>query len=110
VSPWNRGPVTARWTERAPYGRARHGTALPHSERLRHNGVVSAKEELRRLVEDLPEASAAQLLHELALRSDLNHAEEQLARGEFNEYDQDTIRDLADAVKRRGQERLAARA
>jgi hypothetical protein len=77
-------------------------------ERLRHNGVVSAKEELRRLVEDLPEASAAQLLQELALRSDLNHAEEQLARGEFSEYDRDTIRDLADAVKRRGQERLAA--
>jgi len=68
---------------------------------------MSAKEELRRLVEALPEASAAQLLKELALRSDLDHAEQQLARGEFTEFDQDTIRDLADSVKRRGEERLA---
>jgi hypothetical protein len=68
---------------------------------------MSAKEELRRLVDTLPEASAAQLLNELALRSDLNHAEEQLARAEFSEFDQDTIHDLADAVKRRGEERLA---
>jgi len=68
---------------------------------------MSAKEDLHRLVDSLPEAQAARLLDELMLRSELDHADEQLARGEFSEYDETTIQGLAEAVKARGRARLA---
>jgi hypothetical protein len=68
---------------------------------------MSAKEELHRLVDTLPETQAARLLDELKLRSEIDHADEQLARGEFTDYDETTISDLAEAVKTRGRLRLA---
>jgi hypothetical protein len=68
---------------------------------------MSAKEELHRLVDTLPEAQAARLLDELKLRSEIDHADEQLARGEFTDYDETTISGLAEAVKTRGCLRLA---
>ena len=36
-----------------------------------------------------------------------SHAGEQLDRGEYSEYDENTIQDLAERVKTRGQARLA---
>jgi hypothetical protein len=68
---------------------------------------MSAKEDLHRLVDGLPEAQAARLLDELTLRSELDHADEQLARGEFSDYDETTILGLAEAVKARGRAHLA---
>jgi hypothetical protein len=41
------------------------------------------------------------------LRRALDEAEEQLNRGEFTDYDEQTIRDLVESVKARGQARLA---
>lgn len=72
-----------------------------------HNKVMSVKEELHRLVDGLPEAQAAHLLDELKFRQELDEAEDQLARGEFTDYDETTIQGLADAVKARGRARLA---
>lgn len=69
---------------------------------------MSAKEQLRDLVEGLDEDQAADLLNTLALRSAIDHADRQLENGEFTEYNENTIQDLAEAVKRRGKERLAA--
>ena len=43
----------------------------------------------------------------LALSDELRRADEQLANGEFTEYDANTIQDLAEDVKSRGMARLA---
>ena len=69
---------------------------------------MSAKEQLRDLVDGLDEGQAADLLNTLALRAAIDHADRQIENGEFTEYDENTIQDLAEAVKRRGKERLAA--
>jgi hypothetical protein len=44
-----------------------------------------------------------------AIRAELDHADDQLVRGEYLEYDESNLRDLAERVKARGQERLAER-
>lgn len=43
----------------------------------------------------------------LALKRDLEEADAEIERGEYSEYDCDTIHELAEAVKARGLERLA---
>ena len=69
---------------------------------------MSAKEQLRDLVDGLNEDQAADLLNTLALRAAIDEADRQIENGEFTEYDENTIQDLVEAVKRRGKERLAA--
>jgi Arc/MetJ-type ribon-helix-helix transcriptional regulator len=44
----------------------------------------------------------------IALRKDLQEADEQFERGEYEEYDLDNIHELAEDVVARGMERLAA--
>jgi hypothetical protein len=39
-------------------------------------------------------------------RADLDHADDQLASGQFTEYDETTICELAERVKTRGAERI----
>jgi hypothetical protein len=69
---------------------------------------VSAKEQLLHWVDRLDENEAADVLDMLTLRTKIDEADRQIENGEFTEYDEDTIHDLAEAVKRRGKERLAA--
>jgi hypothetical protein len=68
---------------------------------------VSAKEQLRDLVEGLDEDQAADLLKTLALRAAIDEADRQIENGEFTEYDEDTLQDLVEDVKRRGAALLA---
>ena len=72
---------------------------------------MSVKEELHSMVEALPEYQATWVLEELRklqeLLAAIDHSDEQLARGEYTEYDENTILDLAEDVKRRGMARLA---
>jgi putative addiction module CopG family antidote len=42
-----------------------------------------------------------------ALRRDLQEADDQLARGEYTEYDENTLHELVDDIRTRGMERLA---
>jgi hypothetical protein len=69
---------------------------------------VSAKQQLLHWVDSLDENEAADLLKMLTLRAEIDEADRQLENGEFTDYNEDTIHELAEAVKRRGKERLAA--
>ena len=70
---------------------------------------MSVKEELRDLIEWLPEDKAAILLDELRkyrdVRVAIDRADQQLANGEYTDYD--SIQDLTADNKRRGMARLA---
>ena len=41
-----------------------------------------------------------------AIRAEIDHADEQLEGGEFEEYDESTIQEFAEDIKSRGQARL----
>jgi hypothetical protein len=69
---------------------------------------VSAKQQLLHWVDSLDENEAADLLKMLTLRAEIDKADRQLENGEFTDYNEDTIHESAEAVKRRGKERLAA--
>ncbi len=71
-----------------------------------HNKVVSAKEQLTRLVDSLDEDEAADVLNLLALRAKIDEADRELERGEFTDYDENSIQQLAEDVKRRGRTHL----
>ena len=68
---------------------------------------MSAKEQLRDLVDGLDEDQAADLLNTLALRAAIDEADREIENGEFTEYDEDTLQDLVEDVKRRGTALLA---
>jgi Arc/MetJ-type ribon-helix-helix transcriptional regulator len=69
-------------------------------ERLRSGSYQSAAE----VIEDAFEALAErENFH--AIRAELDHADGQLARGEYTGYDENTILDLAGRIKTRGQAR-----
>jgi antitoxin ParD1/3/4 len=70
-------------------------------ERLQSGSYNSATEVVEDAFEALTEPENFQ-----AIRAELDHADEQLERGEYTEYDENTIRDLADQIKTRGQVRL----
>lgn len=72
------------------------------NERLQRGSYKSATE----VIEDAFEA-LAERENFRAIRTELDHADEQLARGEYTEYDENTIRDLAERIKTRGRARLA---
>ena len=72
------------------------------NERLQRGSYKSASEVIERAFDALEEREQAQ-----AVRRDLDEADEQLDRGEFTEYDEAGIRDLAKQVKARGLARLA---
>ena len=55
---------------------------------------MSAKEQLRDLVDGLDEDQAADLLNTLALRAAIDEADREIENGEFTEYDEDTLQDL----------------
>ena len=70
-------------------------------ERLQSGAYSSATE----VIEDAFEAlTERENFH--AVRAELDHADTQLERGEYTEYDENTIHDLADQIKARGQLRL----
>lgn len=58
------------------------------------------------MIEDAFEALAErENLH--AIQAELDHADAQLARGEYTEYHENTIGDLVGRVRTRGMQRLA---
>ena len=73
-------------------------------ERLQRGRYHSAAEVVEDAFEALVERENLQ-----AIRAELDHADDQLVRGEYLEYDESNLRDLAERVKARGQERLAER-
>jgi putative addiction module CopG family antidote len=70
-------------------------------ERLQSGSYNSATDVIEDAFEALTERENFQ-----GVRSELDHADEQLERGEYTEYDENTIRDMADQIKTRGQMRL----
>ena len=72
-------------------------------ERLRRGPYKSATEVVEDAFDALTERERLQ-----AIRAQIDHADEQLAAGEFEEYDENTIQDFAEDIKSRGQARLAA--
>jgi putative addiction module CopG family antidote len=70
-------------------------------ERLQSGSYNSATEVIEDAFDALTERENFQ-----AVRAELDHADAQLERGEYTEYDQNTIRDMADQIKSRGQVRL----
>ena len=72
------------------------------NERLQRGSYKSATEVIEDAFEALSERENFQ-----AIRAELDHADEQLERGEYTEYDENTIQDLAERVKTRGRARLA---
>ena len=73
------------------------------NERLQRGTYQSAVEVIEDALEALSEKENFQ-----AIRSEVDHADDQLGQGEFTEYDETTIQDLAGRVKARGLARLAA--
>jgi putative addiction module CopG family antidote len=71
-------------------------------ERLQTGSYQSATE----VLEDALDALAERENFE-AIRAELDHADEQLAHGEYTEYCEDSIERLAEDVKSRGRARLA---
>jgi putative addiction module CopG family antidote len=71
------------------------------SERLQSGSYNSAIEVIEDAFEALTERENFQ-----AIRAELDHADEQLERGEYTEYDENTIQELSEQVKTRGQIRL----
>jgi antitoxin ParD1/3/4 len=70
-------------------------------ERLQSGSYNSATEVIEDAFDALTERENFQ-----AVRAELDHADAQIERGEYTEYDENTIRDLADQIKTRGQVRL----
>ena len=70
-------------------------------ERLQSGSYNSATEVIEDAFEALAERENFQ-----AVRAELDHADDQLERGEYTEYDENSIRDMADQIKTRGQARL----
>jgi len=70
-------------------------------ERLQSGSYNSATEVIEDAFEALTERENFQ-----AVRAELDHADEQLERGVYTECDENSIRDLADQIKTRGQMRL----
>ena len=73
------------------------------TERLQRGAYKSAVEVIEDALEALAEKENFQ-----SIRSEVDHADEQLRQGEFTEYDETTIRDLVEGIKARGLARLAA--
>lgn len=71
-------------------------------ERLQHGSYKSAIEVIEDAFEALAERENFQ-----AIRKELEQADQQLAHGEYSEYHEDTLRNLAERVKTRGRARLA---
>ena len=71
-------------------------------ERLRSGPYKSAGEVIEEALDALAERENFQ-----AIVAEVDHADQQLARGEYTEYDTNTISKLADRVKTRGHARLA---
>jgi putative addiction module CopG family antidote len=71
------------------------------NERLQSGSYKSATEVIEEAFEALTERENFQ-----AVRAQLDHADGQLERGEYTEYDENTIGDLADRIKTRGHEHL----
>jgi Arc/MetJ-type ribon-helix-helix transcriptional regulator len=72
------------------------------NERLQRGIYKTAAEVIEHALEALIERENFQ-----AIRAELDHADEQLARGDYTEYDENTIHDLAERIKTRGQAVLA---
>jgi putative addiction module CopG family antidote len=72
------------------------------NKRLQSGSYKNASEVIERAFDALEERENVQ-----AVRRDLDEADEQLDRGEFTEYDEAGICDLAEQVKARGFARLA---
>jgi antitoxin ParD1/3/4 len=70
-------------------------------ERLQSGSYNSATEVIEDAFEALTERENFQ-----AVRAELDRADAQIERGEYTEYDENTIRDMADQIKTRGQVRL----
>jgi antitoxin ParD1/3/4 len=74
-------------------------------ERLQSGHYHSAAEMLEDALGALDEREDRKL-HQL--RVELDHADDQMERGEFTEYDQHTVSALAETVKARGKAKVAA--
>jgi Arc/MetJ-type ribon-helix-helix transcriptional regulator len=72
------------------------------NERLQRGFYKTAAEVIEDALEALIERENFQ-----AIRTELDHADEQLARGDYTEYDENTIHELAERIKIRGQAVLA---
>ena len=71
------------------------------NDRLKNGSDKSATEVIEDAFEAVSERENFQ-----AVRAELDHADEQLERGEYTAYDENTIQDLAERIKTRGQVRL----
>jgi Arc/MetJ-type ribon-helix-helix transcriptional regulator len=71
------------------------------NERLQSGSYKSVMEVIEDAFEALTERDNFK-----AVRAELDHADEQLERSEYTEYDENTIQDLAAKIKARGQVRL----
>lgn len=71
-------------------------------ERLQRGPYKNAAE----VIEDAFDALAERENYQ-ALRTELDHAVEQLERGDYTEYDENTLHELAEDIKTRGLARLA---
>jgi Arc/MetJ-type ribon-helix-helix transcriptional regulator len=72
------------------------------NERLRRGSYKNAIEVIEDAFDALTERENFQ-----TIQTELAHADEQLVRGEYTEYEENSIKDLADRVKSGGQARLA---
>jgi Arc/MetJ-type ribon-helix-helix transcriptional regulator len=72
------------------------------AERLRRGSYKTVTEVIEDAFDALTERENFQAIH-----AELRLADEQLARGEYTEYDENSIENLAGRVKHRGQARLA---
>ncbi len=72
------------------------------NERLQSGAYKSATEVIEDAFEALSERENFQ-----AIRAELDHADEQLERGDYAEYDENAIHELAERIKTRGRARLA---
>ena len=72
------------------------------NERLQRGPYKTPTEVIEDALEALAERENFQ-----AIRAELNHADEQLARGEYTEYDEETLPKLAKRIKTKGRARLA---
>jgi Arc/MetJ-type ribon-helix-helix transcriptional regulator len=71
-------------------------------ERLQRGSYHSATEVIEDAFDALAERENFQ-----AIRAELDEADKELAAGDYTEYDETTIHELAERVKTRGRERLA---
>ena len=71
------------------------------SERLTDGAYKSAAEVIEEAFDALAERD-----NFLALQAAIDHADEQLARGEYSEFDAETVHELAARIEARGRARL----